>query len=152
VSAFHDHLTEYINASSVSSSEEASLSDDVAAIKQASWLALRCFDADQALQVLLRSDRIYLDILQQQLFNQKLASHHDISTSAQDESTDTSSAPSNCHFNLNVHVCQFFDGFDPDWEFRGFVSKGQRTGLTAYSPWLVILLFIFFLSILYCFI
>lgn len=31
-------------------------------------------------------------------------------------------------FDLAVHIFEFFHGFDPDWEFRAFVSKGIRTG------------------------
>lgn len=38
-------------------------------------------------------------------------------------------------FQLALHVTPFCDAFDPNWEFRGFVCKGRRTGLTAYSPW-----------------
>jgi hypothetical protein len=64
-------------------------------------------------RLLQRSERAYVDILQQELF----------------------SAGQKSGFDLSVHVTEFFEGFDPDWEFRGFVSQGKRTALTAYNPW-----------------
>ena len=37
-------------------------------------------------------------------------------------------------FSMDVHVSRFFNDFDPLWEFRGFVSEGKVTALTAYNP------------------
>lgn len=74
--------------------------------------------------MLLRSDRIYIDILQHELFASRLKSGAEAADDA--ESID---------FNLNVHVHPFRPEIDPGWEFRGFVSQGCRTGLTAYNPW-----------------
>lgn len=63
--------------------------------------------------MLLRSERVYLDVLQHELFNK--------------------GDPSK--FSLDIHLAPFFEGFDPALEFRGFVAEGRRTSLTAYSPW-----------------
>lgn len=89
------------------------LSENVKAIRHASWQGLRCMTGDEALQLLLRSERIYLDVLQHELFNK--------------------GDPEK--FSLDVHLAPFFEGFDPALEFRGFVADGKRTSLTAYSPW-----------------
>lgn len=66
-----------------------------------------------AFHLLVRSERVYLDILQHELF-----------TTAEGVS-----------FDMDVHVAEFFEEFDPIWEFRGFVCQGKRTALTAYNPW-----------------
>jgi len=86
------------------------LSENVSIIKSATWQALRVATGAEALQVLLRSDRIYIDILQHDLFH-------------------------GANFNLNLHVMEFFDQFDPDFEFRYFVVDSKRTGLSVYNPW-----------------
>lgn len=86
------------------------LSENVSIIKSATWNALRVATGAEALQVLLRSDRIYVDILQHDLFH-------------------------GANFNLNLHVMEFFDQFDPDFEFRYFVVNGKRTALSVYNPW-----------------
>jgi len=92
-----------------------SLSQEVHAINRAGWRAMRVTSGWEAVDLLLRSDRAYMDVLQQELF---------------------SSAPgASSGFDLNVHIFSWFDGLDPDWEFRGFVNQGVRTGLTAYNPW-----------------
>ncbi|PRP84149.1 hypothetical protein PROFUN_04140 [Planoprotostelium fungivorum] len=93
-------------------SSEEELGQNICAIRWAAWRGLRVSSGEDALQLLLRSDRIYVDILQHQLFSAKGA------------------------WDLNVIVSEFFEGFHPDWEFRGFVSGGVRTGLTAYSPFI----------------
>ena len=38
-------------------------------------------------------------------------------------------------FDLDIHLTTFFEGFDPAFEFRGFVVENVRSALTAYSPW-----------------
>ena len=47
------------------------LSQNVAAIRHASWQGLRCKTGGEALRLLLRSERVYLDVLQHELFTQK---------------------------------------------------------------------------------
>eukprot|EP00455_Lapot_gusevi_P055999 TRINITY_DN9200_c0_g1_i1.p1 TRINITY_DN9200_c0_g1~~TRINITY_DN9200_c0_g1_i1.p1 ORF type:complete len:437 (+),score=94.55 TRINITY_DN9200_c0_g1_i1:114-1424(+) len=89
------------------------LSEEVNAIRWAAWQAMRVTTGEEAVKLLVRSDRVYLDILQHELFAQK----------------------NQGKFNLAVHAFEFVDDLDPNWEFRGFVSNGQRTALTAYSPW-----------------
>ncbi|CAF0830003.1 unnamed protein product [Didymodactylos carnosus] len=103
-------------------SEINELNEDVSAIKWAAWRGLRVSSGAQAIQLLLRSDRVYVDILQHELFLQTQPS-----TSKEENAT----------FNLNVIVREFFEGFHPNWEYRGFVSGGIRTGLTAYNPWIL---------------
>lgn len=44
------------------------LSEDVRVIKNATWLALRVRNGDEALRLLLRSDRAYVDLQQHELF------------------------------------------------------------------------------------
>lgn len=61
--------------------------------------------------MLLRSDRVYQDLFQQELFSKE-----------------------NQPFDISVHVAPFFSEFDPNWEFRGFVADGKKTCLTMYSP------------------
>lgn len=65
--------------------------------------------------MLARSERVYLDIQHQELF-------------CDGEKEET--------FKLKLHLSPFFEGFHPDYEFRGFMSRGVRTALTQYSPWL----------------
>lgn len=75
---------------------------------------MRCMCGEDAILLLVRSERIYLDIL-----------HHEMFCDGDKDAT----------FNISVHIFEFFSGFDPDLEFRGFVSKGRRTALTIYNPW-----------------
>eukprot|EP00128_Syssomonas_multiformis_P014365 Colp12_sorted_trinity150504_noHs@33831 len=96
-----------------SKSSATALSEEVEAIRWASWQALRVTTGAEAMRILLRSDRIYLDVLQHDLF--------------------TKGDPAK--FDLDVHVATFYDGFDPALEFRGFVVNGTRSAITAYSPW-----------------
>jgi len=91
------------------------LSKRVEAIRHASWQALKCRSGRDAMELLLRSERVYLDILQHELFSKE--------------------GSKSGGFNLDVHVSVFEQDFDPALEFRGFVSKNKRTALTAYSPW-----------------
>eukprot|EP00298_Acanthocystis_sp_HF-20_P007283 c16913_g1_i1.p1 GENE.c16913_g1_i1~~c16913_g1_i1.p1 ORF type:complete len:327 (-),score=102.24 c16913_g1_i1:33-926(-) len=91
---------------------EYTLSENVEIIKNASWKVMCVKTGFEALRLLLRSERIYIDILQHELFTQNQN-----------------------NFNLSVHVFEFCHNFDPNWEFRGFVSEGKRTCLTAYNPW-----------------
>jgi hypothetical protein len=59
-------------------------------------------------------------------------------SSSQDGSSSehmSSGGGSSGESGMHAHVFEFFSGFDPDWEFRGFVANGKRTGLTVYSPW-----------------
>ena len=93
--------------------DETTRSDDVRIVKWAAWQSLKVRSGREAVRLLQRSERAYVDILQQELF----------------------SAGQKAGFDLSVHVTEFFEGFDPDWEFRGFVSQGKRTALTAYNPW-----------------
>ena len=108
---FFTELEELLGSSDLDSSDPSVLSENVRFIKIASFKALKVSNGWEALKLLLRSDRVYVDILQHELFNKKE------------------------NFKLNVHVAPFIDDLDPCWEFRGFVSNGKKTGLTAYSPW-----------------
>ena len=92
------------------------LSDQVQVIKGVAWQSMRVRSGAEALDLLLRSDRVYLDILQHDLFRK----------------TKPGAASA---FDLNIHVSAWFDGFSPSYEFRGFVSAGRRTVLTQYNPW-----------------
>lgn len=78
--------------------------------------------------MLARSDRVYRDILQHTLFNRG-GDFADADEAAARTAAERS-------FALNVHVSEFFDGFDPAFEFRGFVCGGRQACLTAYSPWI----------------
>eukprot|EP01104_Vermistella_antarctica_P013546 TRINITY_DN4118_c1_g1_i3.p1 TRINITY_DN4118_c1_g1~~TRINITY_DN4118_c1_g1_i3.p1 ORF type:complete len:450 (-),score=80.24 TRINITY_DN4118_c1_g1_i3:129-1478(-) len=93
------------------------LSQSVAALKYACWKGMQVHTGREALVLLLRSERIYLDILQ-----------HDLFIPGGEEAKRKG-------FDMDVHVSEFFEGFDPIWEFRGFVADGVRTSLTAYNPW-----------------
>ena len=90
------------------------LAADVSAIKYANWMALKCDSGEDAILLFVRSDRIYLDILQHDLF---------------------AKGNKQTSFDLKIHIFEFFTGFHPDWEFRAFVANGQRTAITLYNPW-----------------
>lgn len=113
-------MRERVAASELAPGHPDALSDDIRAIKWATWKAMAVRDGAEALQLLLRSDRVYVDVLQHALFNCSKGG----SEAAQSEA-----------FDLQIHVRAFFAGFDPEFEFRGFVVGGKRTALTAYSPW-----------------
>lgn len=100
-------------AASAAMGNEPSLTSDILAIKRAAWLGMRARSGDEALELLLRSDRVYLDLLQAELF----------------------SGAKRIPFAMTVEVTSFFEGFDPNWEFRAFLSKGRKTAITAYNPW-----------------
>ena len=114
MACFQPLLREHVRASGVHPDSPEALSADVSALKYASWKALRCRSGEDAVLLFARSDRIYLDILQHELF---------------------SKGDKDAAFDLSVHVFEFFTGFDPDWEFRAFCAAGQRTSITAYNPW-----------------
>ena len=112
-------ITEHIRErSNVMPDSIDALGADVSAIKYAAWKAMRCTTGEEAVLLLVRSDRIYIDILQHELFCR--GTGHQQKQSA---------------FDLKVHVFEFFSGFDPDWEFRAFMSNGSRTAITIYNPW-----------------
>jgi hypothetical protein len=106
--SFRQQISRHVEASDVRPDSPLALSDDCRAIRLAHWRSTLCRSGEDALLLFVRSDRIYLDVLQHDLF-------------------------SGDHFDLKVHVSEFFE-LDPDYEFRGFVSKGVRTALTIYSP------------------
>jgi hypothetical protein len=97
------------------------LSDDISIIRYSLWKSLQCWTSKDVLTLLLRSERVYIDILQHDLF---------LSTSQPDLKEEK--------FHLNLHLFPFCNDpdFDPDWEFRGFVVDGVRTCLTTYSPFI----------------
>mmetsp|Transcript_17272 Transcript_17272/g.51057 ORF Transcript_17272/g.51057 Transcript_17272/m.51057 type:complete len:471 (+) Transcript_17272:220-1632(+) len=92
------------------------LTDEVRAIKRASWAAMHVHTGRDALTLLLRSDRVYKDILCHELFCARPGAASE--------------------FRLDVFVHGWFPRLDPEFEFRGFVKGGVRTALTAYNPWL----------------
>mmetsp|Transcript_15996 Transcript_15996/g.28704 ORF Transcript_15996/g.28704 Transcript_15996/m.28704 type:complete len:481 (+) Transcript_15996:192-1634(+) len=98
---------------SYDTSKALELSVRIEAIRYASWQSLKCRSGKDAMELLLRSERVYLDVLQHELFIKG------------DKTRE---------FNLNVHVSPFVESFDPALEFRGFVANHRRTAITAYSP------------------
>lgn len=92
----------------------ATLSEKILFLRRTAWLGMKVTTGREAVALLLRSERVYADLLQAELFQTQ---------------------PGKGQFAISVCVSKFFEGIDPNWEFRGFVSKGQRTGLTVYSPW-----------------
>ncbi|GAB5363689.1 hypothetical protein AAMO2058_000905600 [Amorphochlora amoebiformis] len=110
---YYEILEKRLSERKINSVDEKSLSIRVEAIRYASWKALKCYTAKQAMDLLLRSERIYVDILQHELFTK---------------------GDKDRKFNLNAHVAPFKETFDPSLEFRGFVAGGKRTAITAYSP------------------
>lgn len=113
--SYRQHLRDYMKQTSIPPDSSFALSDDVAAIRYANWQSTCCQTSEEALLLLVRSDRIYMDI-----------QHHELYC---DEGEKEKS------FHLELHVSKFFQEFDPAYEFRGFVSQGQRTSLTIYNPW-----------------
>jgi hypothetical protein len=112
--SYRDHLRHHIQNSSIPPDSPYALGDDVAAIRYANWQSTCCYTSEEALLLLVRSDRVHLDVQHHELFC---------------EGDKTNS------FHLELHVSAFFHDFDPAYEFRGFVSNGQRTALTIYNPW-----------------
>jgi hypothetical protein len=113
MASYKAFIQEHVETSNIAPDSELALGADVSAIKYANWKALMCRSGEDALLLLLRSERIYIDILQHELFckgNREA-------------------------FDLKLHVFEFFSGFDPDWEFRAFMSDGKRTAITLYNPW-----------------
>jgi hypothetical protein len=117
VPSYKQCIRDGVAASEIRVGDVEELSDTVKIIKEAAWLAMRVESGADALQLLLRSDRIYVDILQADLF------------------AKPSCKTGEKAISLVCHVHAFFKGFHPDWEFRGFVSDNVRTGLTVYNPW-----------------
>jgi hypothetical protein len=110
-------IQEKIHQSNLTVDSPLSLSEDVSILRYSMWKSLQCRSSKEVITVLLRSERAYIDLLQHDLFLK----------GDKDE-----------NFHLNLHFFPFVgqdEGFDPDWEFRGFVVNGQRTCLTIYSPW-----------------
>ena len=68
VPAYKQQIRKGIAASKVRVGDIEELSDTVKIIKEAAWLAMRVVNGAEAMQLLLRSDRIYVDILQADLF------------------------------------------------------------------------------------
>lgn len=98
---------------SLGPSDPMALSVQVAAIRHAAWRSMCVRSGREALELLLRSERVYIDVLQHELFCKGSKVEN---------------------FNLNVHVAPFVETFDPQLEFRGFVAGGRRAALTTYSP------------------
>eukprot|EP00121_Abeoforma_whisleri_P003056 Awhi_evm1s2746 len=103
------HLMQLIKERTLS--KEAEKTDVAGIIRYAAWKAMCVTNGTDAIDLLLRSERVYIDLLQQELF-----------------------AQANGGFDLNIHVSQFFSGFEPNWEFRAFVANGKKTCLSVYSP------------------
>jgi hypothetical protein len=79
---------------------------------------MRVTSGEEAVRLLLRSERAYKDVLCHELF---------------------CNAPGKAAvFNMDVHVHGWFPRLDPSWEFRGFFSGGKRTALTTYNPWIYV--------------
>lgn len=95
------------------------LGEDCKIIRHASLFALRINSGEEALQMLLRSDRIYMDLLQAELF----------------KSSKSNDTHANNEVLINMYIFDFFDDLNPDYEFRGFVSKGIKTCLSTYNPY-----------------
>lgn len=87
------------------------LSEDLKVLKKSAWSGLCVSTSDDMLRLLTRSDRIYLDLLQAELFSQGK------------------------EINLNLHISEYYMDMNPDFEFRGFCHKGKKTCLSAYNPW-----------------
>lgn len=83
---------------------------EIIAVNQAAFEANRVTNGQQALRLLLESDRVYTDIMTHKLYLEK------------DES-----------FNLQLAVREWCDEIDPDWEFRLFVVDQHTTALTIYN-------------------
>ncbi len=112
--SYRTHLRDHMQQTSIPPDSPYALGDDVAAIRYANWQSTCCRTSEEALLLLVRSDRIYMDV-----------QHHELYCEG-----DKSQS-----FHLQLHVSAFFEEFDPAYEFRGFVSNGIRTGLTIYNPW-----------------
>lgn len=128
LSSTYAMVLEGVRKSELRSDSSGVLSENVAIVKRASWLALRVRSGSDAVALLVRSERAYLDILQHELFNMRGCGGFEGGEALADAR----------NFEINVHVTEFFSGFDPDWEFRYFVVDGQRTGLTTYNPWVFV--------------
>ena len=81
-------LQSHIEKSEVHPDAKEALGEDVSAIKYANWMALRCESGEDAILLFVRSERIYLDILQHELFCKGNVDK----------------------FDLTVHVFEFFKG------------------------------------------
>jgi hypothetical protein len=102
------------------------LHENIFLLKKISHENLCVRNGEEALQLLTRSNRIYLDLLQAELFSQR--------PTGEAPSPDTSSpSPS---LDINLHLMEYFSGFDPNYEFRGFCSNGMMTSLSIYNPWI----------------
>jgi hypothetical protein len=91
------------------------LDDEVRGLKRASWETMRVRCGADALALLVRSDRVYTDVLCHELFCSRAGAQA---------------------FQLDIFVHGWFPRLDPEFEFRGFVKDGKRTGLSAYNPWI----------------
>ena len=72
LASFTDYLKERL-AENTHPGSEMALSEDVAAIKYASWKCLQVETAIDALTLLVRSERVYLDILQVSIHSLKVS-------------------------------------------------------------------------------
>jgi hypothetical protein len=96
------------------------LHENILLLKKISYENLCVRNGQEALQLLTRSNRIYLDLLQAELFSQR----------------PTGPSPGSPPIDINLHLVEYFSGFDPNYEFRGFCSNGKMTSLSIYNPWI----------------
>lgn len=88
----------------------AAASEEVTILNQVCADMLRCVNGEQALRLLIESDRAHTDLQCHELFLE-----------------------SGEEFNLKLIVREWCDKVDADWEFRGFVVNGVLTSVTQYN-------------------